>query len=150
MEHTERERGEVLREIRELLDTAAFSLETVRMAIGIGRCARDPLTSLDMRLQSPDEEEREAGGVAVEALEHARAAFFELAHVLDLPEYEPIGLEMRFWSSFEWLQARLFEPSTRLSGQQSLRTELVEAGARTAALVNWLELIGGRSDVPIT
>ncbi len=144
MESAERVRVEVLREVHELLDTAAFSLETVRMALGIGQCARDPLGSLDSRLASPDEEEREAGVVALEALEHARSAYLELASLFDQPDNEILGYEIRFWTSFDWAVGRLFDPSVRTTGHQSLRSELVEATSRTSALATWLDLIGQR------
>ncbi len=134
MENTERIKAELVGELTELLDTVLFSVETVRMALAIGRLATDPLASLQAWITSSDEEEREAGNVAVEALEHAAVAFCELARVLSEDHTDGISLELRFWSTYEWCRSRLFDPSVTVAGQASLRAELVEAQIRLESL----------------
>ena len=69
----------------------------------------------------------------------------ELAYLFDQDEYEPLGLDLRFWSTFEWAMGRLFELSVRASGQQSLRAELVEAAARMEALTERLGWLSGEA-----
>ena len=130
------------RELDELLETAGFSLETVRMALAIGRRASNGMLSLDERLRSTDHEERESGLVALEALDHARAAFLDLAHILDSEEMEGIGLSIRFWSTFEWCWTHLYSDPVRSTGQKALRHELSEARARTTELQRRLRDIG--------
>lgn len=134
MENTERIKAELVGELTELLDTVLFSVETVRMALAIGRLASDPLASLQAWITSHDEEEREAGNVAIEALEHAAVAFYELASVLSEDHADGISLELRFWSTYEWCRSRLFDPSVTVAGQASLRAELVEAQFRLESL----------------
>ncbi|MBT9554869.1 MAG: hypothetical protein IV100_02520 [Myxococcales bacterium] len=134
MENTERNKAELVGELTELLDTVLFSVETVRMALAIGRLAMDPLANLQAWLASSDEEEREAGNVAVEALEHAAVAFCELARVLSEDHADGISLELRFWSTYEWCRSRLFDPSVTVGGQASLRAELLEAQVRLESL----------------
>jgi hypothetical protein len=123
-----------LREVDELLETATFSLETVRMALAIGSRADNSLLSLDERMRSQDNEERESGLVALEALDHTRAAFLDLVKILDSEEFHGIALEIRFWSTFEWSWNHLFTDPVRTTGQKALRHELVEAASRTARL----------------
>lgn len=121
-------------ELAELLETAAFSFETVRMALTIGRRSREAFLSLDHRLSNGDGEEREAGVVALEALDNARGAFMDLAEMFEDVSHEGLGYEIQFWSSFEWCLTRLFDESVRHTGQQALRHELVEATRRTIDL----------------
>lgn len=135
------------RELVELLETASFSLETVRMALAIGRRAGDGMLSLDDRLRSTDQEERESGVVALEALDHARAAFLDLAHILDEEQLDGLGLSIRFWSTFEWCWAHLFTEPVRTTGQNALRFELCEARSRTTNLQSRLQNLG-LIDVP--
>jgi hypothetical protein len=123
-----------LQEVDELLETASFSLETVRMALSIGTRTGNSLLSLDERMRSQNNEERESGLVALEALDHTRAAFLDLAKILDSDEFQGIALEIRFWSTFEWSWNHLFTDPVRSTGQKALRHELVEAKARTALL----------------
>lgn len=140
MEQTGTTRPHLFDQLEELLDAARFSLETVRMALTIGRRSKAAFLTLEERLTSDDEEERETGLVALEALDHARGAFLDLADVLDCPERDGIGLEIRFWTTFEWLWHRLFTESVRSTGQSSLRHELVEAGVRTVDLLHELHV----------
>lgn len=123
-----------LQELIELLDTAAFSLETVRMALAIGRRARTHSLTLDDRLQGADHEEKEAGAVAVEALENAAGAFADLADIFEEPEFQCTGFEVRFWSTYEWLATRLFSESAHSTSNDVLRQELVEGYRRTTRL----------------
>lgn len=136
-------------ELGELLETAGFSLETVRMALSIGRCAHDAFSTLDDRIQSGNTEEREAALVALEALDNARGAYLDLAEVLDEPEREGLGYEIRFWSTFEWCWSRLFTEPVRGTGQSSLRHELVEAARRTRSLHSTLEFLSARTDATL-
>ena len=134
VENTELIKAEFVGELTELLETVIFSVETVRMALAIGRLARDPLADLRTWVASAVEEERDAGNVAVESLEHAAVAFSDLARALSDDSTEGISLELRFWSTYEWFRSRLFDPSVMVAGQASLRAELVEAGIRLEAL----------------
>lgn len=132
-------------EIQELLETASFSLETVHMALSIGKRSRNAYLSLDERLAGGDAEEQEAGSVAVEALENARAAYADLATVLSTPEMDGLGLELRFWSCYAWCGSRLFTDTVRYTGQLALRHELIEARRRTVQLTSRMAAIGGGS-----
>ena len=115
------------RELQELLDAASFSLETAHMALGIGRRGAGPQVSLADRLLGGDEEEKEAGGVALDALKSAATAYADLAGVLAEPDMEALSIELGFWSAFDWCSARLFNESVRHTSQRSLRQELTEA-----------------------
>ena len=133
--HTERPTAQhPFRELDELLEAARFSLETARMALAIGRRSRSAFLTLDERLTSDDSEEREAGTVALEALDHARGAYLDLAEHFEHEDREHIALELRFWSTFEWVWFRIFCEPVRRTGQLALRHELVEATVRTLDL----------------
>ncbi len=142
MEVVDPARDQIYSELDELLETAGFSFETVRMALGIGRCAREPMYGLNSRLASPDDEEREAGMVAVEALDHARASYLEMGHIMDQPEFEDIGLRLRFWSTFAWCWDHVFSDTGRSTGQGALRHVLIEAKSRTTAIQAELRGLG--------
>ena len=135
-----------IQEIVELLDTASFSLETVRMALAIGRRAQAHSLTLDDRLRGADHEEKEAGLVAVEALKNAASAFADLADIFDEPEFHCTGFEVRFWSTYEWLSTRLFSESAHSTTNQVLRQELVEGYRRTTRLYESVSVLE-RTDV---
>ena len=114
--------------LNELLDTAGFSLETVQMALSAP--GRSP-HSLDVRLRAQNAEERDAGRVAVEALDMAGAAFRDLAESFTHEGMDGLGLELGFWSTFEWCWERLFTEAARRTGSVALHHELAEARRRT-------------------
>ena len=112
----------------DLLDTAGFSLETVQMALSsTGRSSHN----LDARMKAANAEERDAGRVAVEALDMARTAFRDLAECFGSEDMEGVGLELGFWSSFEWCWERLFTEAAHRTSPTVLHHELSEARRRT-------------------
>jgi len=145
MQHAQHRPAPLFKEVEELLETAAFSLETVRMALTIGQRSEHDFLTLDQRVQSVDTEEREAGAVALEALDTARGAWLDLAELLDEPERVGLGYEIRFWSTFEWCWTRLFTEPVRSTGQGSLRHELIEACIRILDLQEHLARARGES-----
>ncbi len=130
-------------EVQELLDTVSFALETVQMALSIRQSSGHLLLSLDEHLESDDSEEQEAGRVAFEALDTARMAYSDLAAVLASPKLAGLGLDLRFWSCYDWCESRLFSGSAQSAGQIGLRYELVEARRRTSALTSRMNQLNG-------
>ena len=133
----------MFREIRELLETAAFSLETTLMALNIGTMAKNPRVTLAQRLKSLDQESTEAAQVGVEALEHALSAYLELESVFDDKDGEAFSLDLRFWSTIEWINERIFGPSALQTGQEALAAEIREAILRTQNLMARLDACKG-------
>ena len=126
------------REIEDLLDTASFSLETVRMALSISSQGSRRAHTLEQRLASGTPEEIEASTVALEALEHAREAYLELAHCLDHESLAAVGYDIRFWSTFDWCWNRLFSARVRASEPLQLREDVLGAVQRTARIAQVL------------
>ena len=122
---------ESLSELAELLDTACFSLETVQMALAVAGPPARTRDSLEARLDAEDEEEREAGQLALDALDTARAAFLELADRLERDPIGGLGLAVGFWSTFEWCWNRLFTDPVRQTSHVALVHEIAEARRRT-------------------
>ena len=123
-----------LREALELLETVRFSLETVTMALAIGKSRRNATSTLNHRLSDQDNEGREAGMVAVEALATARVAFLKMADIFDSRVSESLGYCIGFWSTFEWCWHRLFTDQAQATGQLVLQYEVAEAMRRTREL----------------
>ena len=123
------------REIEDLLDTATFSLETVRMALSISGSAQTNGRTLEQRLSSDNPEEMEASTVAIEALEHAREAYLELAHCLDHESLAELGYDIRFWSTFDWCWKRLYSEQVRMTESSALHRDVVSASRRTADII---------------
>ena len=136
----------IVDEIRDLLETAGFSMKTAKMAIGIGADGKIPLMTLSERLNSPDEESQEASAVAVEALGHARDSYYELLWILDGKQFEDLGCELRFWSAFKWINDQLFFDQVKSKSQQLLRQELTEALRLTARVLDRLALLSPSGD----
>ena len=139
----EKNTEKMFREIRELLETAAFSLETTLMALAIGSMAKNPRITLAQRLKSLDRESAEAAEVGLEALGHALSAYAELEPVFDDEDGEALSLDLRFWSTIEWVNERIFGPSALQTGQEVLVAEIREAILRTQNLLARLDAYKG-------
>ena len=134
METLARLNAGLTRELEELLDTACFSFETVRMAIAIGGGQLQRAQTLEQRLMSTHAEDVEAGTVAVEALEHAREAYLELSHCFDQEALAAVGYDTRFWSSFDWCWKHLFNDNVRTLEPLQLRKDVMTAIRHTTAV----------------
>jgi hypothetical protein len=134
METLARLNAGLTRELEELLDTACFSFETVRMAIAIGGGHVQRRQTLDQRLASSYPEDIEAGTVAIEALDHAREAYLELSHCFDQEALAAVGYDTRFWSSFDWCWKTLFTDQVRTMEPNILHKHVMTAIRHTSSV----------------
>lgn len=126
------------RRLNEHLETALFSLETVQMALTT-TAPRSPM-SIKARQSAPSADERNAGKIAANALEHARDELVELSKSFELPSLFQIGLAIGFWSNLQWCWERLFTESAQHTGAVTLNYELAEARRRIEELRTRLQL----------
>ena len=134
MEALARLNAGLTRELEDLLDTACFSFETVRMALAIGGGQSQIGQTLEQRLSSGHPEDVEAGTAAIEALDHAREAYQELAHCFDQEALATVGYDTRFWSSYEWCATRLFTNNVRTLDPTQLRRDIMTAMHNTSVV----------------
>lgn len=140
MESVDRASDDVVVEIRELLETAHFSIETARMVLDLGDSEQRSVDTLESRLRSRQRDEREASMVAVDAIGHARHVFVRLSQYFEDLECEALGCELRFWSTFEWAVSRVFTHTARTTSFRTLDDVLTEALQRIAGMQARLDL----------
>jgi hypothetical protein len=141
MENVTWQVDDVVVEARSLLEMAHFSVDTARMALDYGTETRGSGASLASLLRSKVADERESAVVAVDAINHARDSLLALSRWLEQPEYERIGYEVQFWSTFEWAVSRLFTHTAHTTSKAVLRNVLVEALLRLTVVQDRLALV---------
>lgn len=117
--------------LNEHITTALFSLETVQMALVSN--GKSPL-SIKAKQSAKSVDERDAGRIAADALEHAREAFVELSESFEEPSLFQVGLIVGFWSNLQWCWERLFTESAQHTEAITLHHELGEARRRIEEL----------------
>jgi hypothetical protein len=117
----------------DLLEATIFSLETAEMALGVPESIV-PDRILSERISGTVADERSAALVAVEALESARAAYVQMATLLDDPERESAALVIRFWSTLDSCWNSLFANPPTQADETLLHKDLIRAVRRTHKL----------------